>query len=40
MATPVLVIVDDEKTSLEALTRELESRYGAHYRIVASASGD
>ena len=38
MAKPVLVIVDDEDASRQALVRELESRYGAHYRIVASPS--
>jgi thioredoxin reductase (NADPH) len=34
----VLVIVDDEDASRHALARELESRYGAHYRIVPSTS--
>ena len=38
MAKPVLVLVDDEDASRQELTRELESRYGAHYRIVASPS--
>ena len=38
MAKPVLVIVDDEDASRHALARELESRYGAHYRIVACPS--
>jgi thioredoxin reductase (NADPH) len=38
MAKPVLVIVDDEDVSRQALTRELDSRYGAHYRIVSSSS--
>jgi thioredoxin reductase (NADPH) len=38
MAKPVLVVVDDEDASLRLLTRELEARYGAHYRIVASSS--
>jgi thioredoxin reductase (NADPH) len=38
MAKPVLVIVDDEDASRQALARELESRYGAHYRIVPSSS--
>src|SRR5690242_4662803 len=38
MAKPVLVLVDDEDASREALARELESRYGAHYRIVPSPS--
>ena len=38
MAKPVLVLVDDEDASRQALTREMESRYGAHYRIVPSSS--
>ncbi len=38
MAKPVLVIVDDEDASRQALTGELDSRYGAHYRIVPSSS--
>ena len=38
MVKPVVLVVDDEADSLRALTQELESRYGAHYRIVASAS--
>jgi thioredoxin reductase (NADPH) len=38
VAKPVLVVVDDEDASLKLLTGELESRYGAHYRIVASSS--
>ena len=38
MAKPVLVLVDDEDDSRQALARELESRYGAHYRIVAGPS--
>jgi thioredoxin reductase (NADPH) len=37
-ARPVLVVVDDEAASLQALAGELESRYGAQYRIVASPS--
>jgi thioredoxin reductase (NADPH) len=40
MAKPVLVVVDDEDTSLRALTRELESRYGAHYQIVPDSSAE
>jgi thioredoxin reductase (NADPH) len=40
VAKPVLVVVDDEDASLRALTAELESRYGAHYRIVASSSAE
>lgn len=38
MAKPVLVVVDDEDASLQALTRELESRYGAHYQVVSETS--
>src|SRR5215467_2893249 len=38
MAKPVLVVVDDEDTSLQALTHELESRYGVHYQVVSGSS--
>ena len=37
---PVLVVADDDDASLRSLARELESRYGAHYRIVASSSAE
>lgn len=40
MAKPVLVVVDDEDTSLQALTRELGSRYGAHFQVVSSSSAE
>ena len=40
MAKPVLVVVDDEDISLQALTGELESRYGAHYQVVSSSSAE
>src|SRR6516165_3318127 len=40
MAKPVLVVVDDDDVSLEALTGELESRYGSHYQVVSSSSAD
>src|SRR5215470_12140763 len=40
MAKPVLVVVDDEHASLQALTLELESRYGVHYRVVSGSSAD
>src|SRR6516164_6566960 len=40
MAKPVLVVVDDEDASLQALTLELESRYGAHYRVVPGSSAE
>ena len=38
MAKPVLILVDDEDASRQALARELESRYGVHYQIVPSPS--
>ena len=38
MARPVVVVVDDEDASRQALARELEGRYGADYRIMSSAS--
>jgi thioredoxin reductase (NADPH) len=38
MARPVLLVVDDDDVGLESLTRELQSRYGVHYRIASSAS--
>src|SRR5215813_8551139 len=40
MAKPVLVVVDDEDASLQGLARELESRYGAHYRVVSASSAE
>jgi thioredoxin reductase (NADPH) len=40
MAKPVIVVIDDEDTSLQALTRELESRYGAHYQVVSGSSAE
>ncbi|HEX6520375.1 MAG TPA: FAD-dependent oxidoreductase [Streptosporangiaceae bacterium] len=40
MAKPVLVVVDDEDTSLQAMARELESRYGAHYQVVSGSSAE
>jgi len=38
MARPVVVVVGDEDASRQALARELEGRYGTHYRIMSSAS--
>jgi len=38
MPKPVLLIVDDEDASRQTLTRELVSRYGAHYQIVSCGS--
>jgi CheY-like chemotaxis protein len=40
MAMPVLVVVDDDDTTLRALTRELESRYGAHYQVASCSSAE
>jgi thioredoxin reductase (NADPH) len=40
MAKPVIIVIDDEDTSLQALTRELESRYGAHYQVVPGSSAE
>jgi thioredoxin reductase (NADPH) len=40
MAKPVIVVVDDEDTSLQALTRELGSRYGAYYQVAPSSSAE
>ena len=40
MAKPVIVVVDDEDTSLQALTRELGSRYGADYQVVPCSSAE
>src|SRR6266567_3588204 len=37
-AKPVVVLVDDEDASRQALARVMEDRYGAHYRIRSSAS--
>src|SRR5215813_13782082 len=39
-AKPVLVVVDGDDTSLRALTRELESRYGSYYQVVSSSSAE
>ncbi len=38
MARPVVVVVDAEDASRQALARELEGRYAADYRIVSGAS--
>ena len=35
MDRPVIAVVDDDDAGLRALTRELEGRYGAHYRIMS-----
>jgi thioredoxin reductase (NADPH) len=39
MAKPVLMSVDDEPHVLNAVARDLQSRYGTDYRIVKAASG-
>jgi thioredoxin reductase (NADPH) len=36
----VLVVVDGADASLQALTRELESRYGSHYQVVSSSTAE
>lgn len=38
MAKPVLVAVDSEEASRQALAGELAARYGVHYRIISSTS--
>jgi thioredoxin reductase (NADPH) len=38
MARPVVVLVDADDAGRQALARELGARYGAHYRIMSSAS--
>ena len=38
MDRPVIVLLDDEESTRESLRRELESRYGTDYRVVACAS--
>ena len=40
MAKPVLVVVDAEDTGLQALARELEARYGAHYQVASCSSAE
>jgi thioredoxin reductase (NADPH) len=40
VAKPVLVVVDDDDASLQTLTAELESRYGAHYHVVSASSAE
>src|SRR5215472_16610796 len=38
MDKPVIAVVDDDDAGLRPLTRELEGRYAAHYRIMSRAS--
>jgi thioredoxin reductase (NADPH) len=40
MAKPVLMVVDDEDASLQALERELQARYGAHYQVMSGSSAE
>jgi thioredoxin reductase (NADPH) len=40
VAKPVLVVVDDDDAGLQALTRELEWRYGSHYQVVSVSQAD
>jgi thioredoxin reductase (NADPH) len=40
MAKPVLVVVHGEGASLQALTAELEARYGVHYQVVSGSSAE
>ncbi len=39
MAKPVILIVDDERTVLNAIERDLRKKYGRDYRIVKAESG-
>ena len=38
MAKPVLLAVDDDSDVLRAIERDLRSKYGAQYRVIASDS--
>src|SRR3982074_3447387 len=38
MAKPILVCVDDDSDVLRAIERDLRSKYGAEYRVMASDS--
>ncbi len=40
MAKPVIVVIDDEDASLQTLTHEMESRYGAHYQVVSGSRAE
>ena len=40
MAKPVVFVVDDEATSLKALTDELQARYSGHYTVVSAGSAE
>ena len=39
MARPTILTVDDDPTVSEAITHDLQARYGADYRIVRTTSG-
>ena len=39
MANPVILILDDDQTVLNAVERDLRPRYGKEYRIVKADSG-
>jgi thioredoxin reductase (NADPH) len=39
MARPTILTVDDDPTVSEAITRDLQARYGADYRVVRTTSG-
>src|SRR5215203_2701859 len=39
MARPTILTVDDDPTVSEAITADLQSRYGADYRVVRTTSG-
>jgi hypothetical protein len=40
MGTPVLFVVDEDRTALEALAADLDRRFGADYQILARALPD
>ena len=40
MAKPVIITVDDERSVLNAIERDLRSQYGKRYRILAADSGE
>jgi thioredoxin reductase (NADPH) len=38
MGTPILFVVDEDRTALEALAADLDRRFGADYQILAEPS--
>jgi hypothetical protein len=40
MGEPLVLVVDDERETLDALTRALRRRYGADYRVVGRSVCD